>query len=98
MGLFRANKSKAKTNTVNKHPHKLEADQLAIYQVQRRSETPGNQEQIQGAAGLRVWTQDHQRLPGTSKMKSQKKTNFFPFISSSKTCSSNNAIDLRPLI
>lgn len=54
MGLFRANKRKAKTNTVNKHPHKLEADQLAIYQVQRRSETPGNQEQIQGAAGLRV--------------------------------------------
>lgn len=54
MGLFRANKSKAKTNTVNKHPHKLEADQLAIHKVQRRSETPVNQEQIQGAAGLRV--------------------------------------------
>lgn len=54
MELFRANKSKAITNTVNKHPHKLEADQLAIYKVQRRSETPGNQEQIQGTAGLRV--------------------------------------------
>ena len=54
MGLFRANKSKPKTHTVNKHPHKLEADQLAIYKVQHRSETPGNQEQIQGTAGLRV--------------------------------------------